>query len=153
MPRLVNAPPKHRASGPAVVTIAGRERYLEPHGTKSSRIESDRLITKWLATGRPTLSATSQPELTVAEPIVRYWQFASQHDRKRGRGTSELDNVRHALRPLKELYGRTALAEFGPLALKAIQVRMIEDGLSRGVMTPRTKTQKTRTRTKTQTLT
>jgi hypothetical protein len=40
MPRLTNAVPKyrkHRASGKAVVTIAGQDHYLGPHGTKASK--------------------------------------------------------------------------------------------------------------------
>lgn len=47
MPRLTNSLPKyrkHRASGQAVVTIAGRDCYLGPHGTKASRLEYDPLI-------------------------------------------------------------------------------------------------------------
>ena len=40
MPRLTRANPKyrkHRASGQAVVTLDGRDRYLGPHGTNASR--------------------------------------------------------------------------------------------------------------------
>jgi hypothetical protein len=44
----------HRASGQAVVTIAGQDHYLGPHGTTASRIEYDRLVGEWLAAGRPT---------------------------------------------------------------------------------------------------
>ena len=43
---------KHRASGQAIVTIAGRSHYLGPHGTVSSRTEYDRLIAEWIANGR-----------------------------------------------------------------------------------------------------
>ncbi len=66
-----------------------------------------------------------------------YWKFAQQHYRKRDKGTSEIDNIRYALRPLKELYAATLVEDFGPLALKALQGRMIEDGLSRGVINSR----------------
>ncbi len=55
MPRLSQAVPryqKHRATGQAVVRVNGRDYYLGPHGTKASRLEYDRLIGEWLATGR-----------------------------------------------------------------------------------------------------
>ena len=57
MPTLVNEVPKyrkHRASGQAVVTLAGKTKYLGPHGTRASHLEYDRLIGEWLAAGRPT---------------------------------------------------------------------------------------------------
>ena len=140
MPRLVNAVPKyqkHRASGQAVVCIAGRDHYLGPYGTKASRLEYDRLITEWLAAGRPTASDIASHDLTISEICHRYWQFAKQHYRKNGKGTSEQDNIRYALRPLRQLYGRTSVKDFGPLGLKALQSKMIEEGLSRGVINSR----------------
>ena len=62
---------KHRGSGKAVVTIAGRDHYLGPHRSKASRIEYDRLITEWLAAGRPATIA-EQTDITVSELIVQY---------------------------------------------------------------------------------
>ena len=61
---------KHRGSGQAVVTIAGRDHYLGPHRSKASRIEYDRLITEWLAAGRPATIA-EQTDITVSELIVQ----------------------------------------------------------------------------------
>ena len=139
MPRLSQSVPKyrkHRASGQAVVTIAGRDHYLGPHGSKASKLEYDRLITEWLAAGRPTTVAPVG-ELTISEIILRYHTFAKGHYRKGGRGTSEIDNIKYALRPLRELYGRMPVSEFGPLALKALQAKMIEERLSRGVINSR----------------
>ncbi len=45
--------------------------------------------------------------------------------------TSEVTNIRYALRPVKELYGHTLARDFGPLALKAIQQRFILDRICR----------------------
>jgi hypothetical protein len=140
MPRLTNSVPKyrkHKRSGQAIVTLSGCDHYLGPHGTKASKLEYDRVITEWLAAGRPSLPNTSKSDLTITELCAAYWRFAKQYYRKGGKGTSELDNVKYALRPLKELYGRTQVEDFGPLALKALQVRMIEDSLSRGVINSR----------------
>jgi len=45
--------------------------------------------------------------------------------------TSEVVNLELALRPLRELYGRTRAAEFGPLQLKAVREVMVGKGWSR----------------------
>jgi hypothetical protein len=77
MPKLTQAVPKyrkHRASGQAVVTIAGRDHYLGSYGTKASRIEYDRIISEWLVSGRqPIIALEETPTLTVAELVARYW--------------------------------------------------------------------------------
>lgn len=67
MPRLTNAVPKyrkHRASGQAIVTITGRDHYLGPHGTKASKAEYDRLVTEWLASGRPSIPDAQSSDMT-----------------------------------------------------------------------------------------
>jgi len=125
MPRLYNGVPKyrrHRASGQAVVTIAGHDHYLGPHRSQVSHREYDRLVGEWLAAGRPGAQAspTAAP-LTIDEVLARHWRFAQQHYRKNGQPTAELDNIRLALRPLQALFGHTAAADFGPLALKAVR--------------------------------
>lgn len=140
MPRLTQSVPKyrkHKASGQAIVTLAGRDYYLGPHNTKASKVEYDRLITEWLAGGRPTSPDSANRDLTITELLATYWRFAQGHYRKNGKGTSELDNIRNAVRPLKTLYGQTTVAEFGTLALKAIQQQFIRDGISRGVINSR----------------
>ena len=140
MPRLSKSLPKyrkHKRSGQAIVTIGGKDHYLGPYGTKASKLEYDRIVSEWLAAGRALPADDGSGGLTVAELCARYWRFAKGHYRKRGKGTSELDNIRYALRPLRELYGNSDASDFGPLALKALQVRMIESGLSRGVINSR----------------
>ena len=54
MPKLKNAVPKyrkHKASGQAVVTIAGTDHYLGKFNSKPSKKLYDRLIGEWLASG------------------------------------------------------------------------------------------------------
>ena len=121
---------KHRTSSQAVVTLSGRDHYLGPHDTKASKIEYDRLIGEWLANGRNPLHATSQ-DILLVELCLRYWEFAKGHYQKNGRCTKVTPGIKCALRYLREWYGKTPAAEFGPLALKAIRDRMIEDALSR----------------------
>jgi hypothetical protein len=135
MPKLSNIVPKyrkHRASGQAVVVLCGVDHYLGPHGTKVSKAEYDRLISEWLAVGRrSTAPQQDQTSLTVAELILAYWKFAKQHYIKNGKPTSEQPAIRWAVKPLKDLYGRTTAVDFGPVALKTVRLKYLQDGLSR----------------------
>lgn len=131
MPRLVHSCPKyrrHRKSGQAVVTLNGRDHYLGHHGTKTSRIEYDRLIGEWLAAGRTPLGIQA-PTLTVVELCLRYLKFATAYYNG---NPKVMPGIKRSIDYLRELYGRTPAVEFGPLALKAIRQRMVEEGLSRG---------------------
>ncbi len=133
MPRLLNTPPKlrlHKASGQAVVSINHRDFYLGPWQSKASRIEYDRLIGEWLANNRQLPAEVDSP-LSINELIAAYWKFAERYYVKDGRPTC-LAGIRVALRFLRSSYGNTLVKDFGPLALKALQDRMIEGGQSRG---------------------
>jgi hypothetical protein len=135
MPRLTNRVPKycrHKASGQAVVTIQGRDHYLGPWKSKASRLEYDRLISEWIAAGRPVAGTSSAHDISIAELCAKYWPFAKRHYVKNGRQTDTIYGVKVALRLLRENYGHTRAAEFGPLALKAIRKQLIELDLSRG---------------------
>ena len=118
----------HRPSGQAVVTLNGHDNYLGNWNTKASRAEYDRLIGEWLAGGR-CLSGDSA--LTVNELALRYWRFAKHYYRKDGHPTAEVAGIRVALRISRKTYGNTRVADFGPLAIKALQAKMIELGQSR----------------------
>ena len=135
MPKLKNSVPKyrkHKASGQAVVTIAGNDRYLGKYGTKPSKMLYDRLVGEWLATGRE--APPPDPEaLTVTELLARYWRFAKQHYRlPNGTPSDTLEVTKPALRMLKELYGDLVADDFGPIALKRLQQYGVEQGHSRG---------------------
>jgi len=122
---------KHRSSGQALVTLGGRDYYLGPHGTKASKIEYDRLITEYLANGRQPLH-TSPAEITVVELCARYIDFAKGYYRKKdGSQTTSATSVARDLKLLCGPYGRLPAIEFGPLALKAVRQRMIDEGQSR----------------------
>ena len=121
MPKLRHRLPKcrrHPATNQAIVTIDNRMFYLGPFDSKRSRAEYDRIIAEWLSNGRRLPDEEAAP--TVNELILAYWQFAQNYYRKPdGSPTSEIENIRQALRPLRRLYGPKHAAEFGPLALVA----------------------------------
>jgi integrase len=73
----------------------------------------------------------------VDEVILRYWRFSLEYYRKNGCPTGEVDNIRAALRPVRQLYGSTPAKDFGPDALEIVQHAMIDSGLSRNVVNGR----------------
>ena len=76
-----------------------------------------------------TVGAT--PGVTIVELAAAYWQYAVSNYVKDGQPSGQLPHVRVALRVLRDLYGETAAAEFGPLKLKAIQAHLAERKLAR----------------------
>lgn len=120
---------KHRASGQAIVTLGGRDFYLGPHGTKSSKLEYDRLVAEWLGRGR-----VIQPDecgATVAQVIVAYVKHAKRYYRKSGKETREAGCIVDAMRFVRRLYGKKSADEFGPMALQVVREEMIKVGWSR----------------------
>jgi hypothetical protein len=131
MPKLSHSLPKyrrHRATGQAIVTLAGRDHYLGPYGTALSRSEYDRVIAEWVSQGRPDGTEPLAVDVTVNELLAAYLRFAKGYFVRNGATTSEFDCIRYAMKPLKELYGRTLVKDFGPLALKAVRQKMIDAG-------------------------
>jgi integrase len=121
----------HKQSGQAIVTLSNgtgerRDVLLGRYGTAESQAEYTRVLAEWQANGRrfPQAAAT---DLTVNELLLAFWRHAEQHYRRPdGTPTAEIDCLRAALRPLRQLYGHTRVKDFGPLALKAVRQRMVE---------------------------
>ncbi len=133
MPKLVHALPKyrkHKASGQAVVTLSGRDHYLGPHGTKASRILYDRLVAEWMVQGRRPAVAYEE-SIAVVVLCDRYLKHAEAYYRKNGESTGVVAGVKCAIKYLRTWYGREPAAEFGPLALKTLLQKMVDDRLSR----------------------
>jgi len=132
MPRLTRSNPsyrKHKASRQAVVTINGRDVYLGPYGSKASRDEYDRLIGEWLTNGRRPTADAQAGGLAVVELICAYWAFCESYYVSENPG--EIHSIRLVIRVLRRLYGRVAVCEFGPLALKSVRTEMVAMGWSR----------------------
>jgi len=129
MPKLRdNAVPSyrlHKQSGNAIITLNGKDIILGPHGTPASKAEYRRRIAEWMAAGKQIVA--SDPLLTIAELIDQYRGHVECFYRHLdGSPTSEVKNIRQALRPLRKLYGTTPAAQFGPLKLKSVMVAMID---------------------------
>jgi integrase len=111
-----------------------RDVLLGTYGTKESRANYAKTIAEWEAADRCLPSAEKQQDLTVNELIAIFLPHAEQHYRHAdGSNTGELHDYKLSLRPLRELYGFTPAAEFGPLALKAIRETLIHKPITRNV--------------------
>ncbi len=121
----------HKPSGQAVVTLNGKDHYLGPWNSPESKSEYDRVIAEWIANGRQLPDRTHGSRYTVAELIGRYLEFARVYYANGGETTNEFTGIKEAVRPLQELYARLSVADFGPLALKAVRQVMIDKGWCR----------------------
>ena len=117
----------HKARGLAVVTLGGKDFYCGKFGSPESRREYDRVVGEWLAAGRPEVVGAPH-RLTVAELLVSYMRFAEGYYLPPSR---EIEGIALALRPLKETYGHTLAADFGPLSLRAVRDGWVRAGLAR----------------------
>lgn len=133
MPRLVNSVPKYRkhASGQAVVRIGGHDFYLGKFGSADSKQAYRRHLAEWVADDRPA-HVTPASDVTVAEVCAAFLRHAKKFYVKNGKITDEVACYKVVLKYLRELYGKTDAAEFGPKGLKAIREQMIRAGNSRG---------------------
>lgn len=122
----------NKTTNRAVVTLNGVDYWLGRYGTPESREKYNRLVAEWLSSGRTSTAAPSPSDITIVELIARFWIHAEGFYRKPdGSPTSEIDNFRSALRPLRSLYSSTPAAKFGPKSLAAVRQRMVEAGWCR----------------------
>ncbi|MFO0947709.1 MAG: site-specific integrase [Planctomycetota bacterium] len=135
MPRQSHSYRLHSKSGQAFVEINGKRTYLGKHGSEASLEAYRKLITQHRARQRAQEIAreTETPDhgITVTELIDHYRKHVSGYYIKDGVQTSEVDNIRQAVRPLRETFGDVYVSDFGPKLLKAVRERMIEAGRSR----------------------
>ncbi|HUW30810.1 MAG TPA: site-specific integrase [Planctomycetota bacterium] len=128
---------RHRPSGQAVVTIERKDHYLGPWRSRESKLAYERLISEWLANGRCLPRGnfqSAQSDVTIAELVLKYVQFAESYYAKGGQPTKELDRIKSAVKPLNRLYSSELARDFGPLALKAVREVFVSSGISRGVV-------------------
>ncbi len=143
-------PPKYRlnrARGQAFVEIDGKRRYLGVHGTPESWAKYYEAIAGLGATGPtppappppPAITPTAPPPtsapaaeapmpegVTVAELADRYLTYCETYYRAAdGTQTTEVRNMRRAIRPVVDLYGRFPAAGFRPLMLKAVREQLM----------------------------
>lgn len=137
MPRRHRVPSyrRHKQSGQAIVTLTDglgnrRDVLLGSYGSDESRAEYARVIAEWEASGRHLSRAPGAVRgPSINELILAYCHFIEGYYRHQdGTPTSEVYNIKLAMRALKDLYGHTVAAEFDTLALEAVRERYIRQG-------------------------
>jgi integrase len=126
----------HKPTGQAVVRLNGRDFYLGAHATPASVEKYNRLVSEWLTAGRqlrPSPAATGAAgSITIAEVCLRYLAHVDVYYRAAdGRPTKEPATIRQAIRILCDRYERAPVADFGPLAFRAVRQAMIAEGWCR----------------------
>jgi hypothetical protein len=102
----------HKQSGQAVVTLCGRDILLGKFNSPESLAKYNAEVARWIANGHRPVEVPA--DATVGELLVRYRQHVEVYYRKGGVATSEVDNIRQAMRPLRHLFGGLQAAKSPP---------------------------------------
>ena len=126
----------HKGSGQALVQINGERIYLGKHGSKESKEKFKRLVAEYLSSGQSRKPGVDggpgqRFTLSVNDLILAFWRHAKKRYVKNGLPTTEIHSFRTALGPVRDLYGREPATSFGPLALVACRLKLIEAGICR----------------------
>jgi integrase len=118
--------------------MGGKAIYLGKHGTAEADAAYKALVGQW--SGAPIGKAFEAPspitaaaELSIAEALTHFKAHVEQYY-----GVSrEVDNLREALRPLRERFGWMTMSQFGPLQLRVLRNAWIDEGLARNTINAR----------------
>jgi integrase len=133
---------KHKQTGQARAVWSDalgirRQKLLPgPFDSPESRTAFAKLQLEILSS--PTHGPMTGSALSVAELLAHFLTHAEKHYRHPdGEPTEELAWYKFSMRPLRELFGETPAASFGPLALKTVRQKMVSDGLARPTINAR----------------
>jgi integrase len=83
----------------------------------------------------PTRSAVETTDISLAEVFAAYLAHATRYYADAdGNPTKEIDNMKAAIRPARELYAATPAVQFGPKALAAVRQHMVGLGWCRSLV-------------------
>jgi len=135
----------HKPTGQARCYVNGKTVYLGKYGSEESRIRFGEIVGRLIGgqsidpiartkSGSPTCAESSDPGPSVGEICLAFLRHAETHYVKNDKPTSQMHVLRSVVKPLNLLYGLTPASDFGPLALKAVRQRLIEQGWCRDVI-------------------
>jgi integrase len=137
----------HRYGCVSLPTGTGtRKDVLLGRHSKQAKAEYARVIAEWEAKDRrgvPGETDHKTPDLSIAELLAAYWKHAEGYYRdKDGNPTGEINDLRFALKPVREMFGDLDASKFTPLCLKSIRQRMITQPITTRIKTVDPKTSK-----------
>lgn len=118
----------HKASGNAIVTIAGKMHYLGPYGSEESRARYDELIGEHKANSSDPTTTTST---TVSQLCLAYLRYCKAFYAVDGNPTAEVCAVKGMLKRFRKRYGELLTCHIRPKHLEAVIEHMANKGLSR----------------------
>ncbi|HUY35473.1 MAG TPA: hypothetical protein VMV69_22200 [Pirellulales bacterium] len=125
----------HKASGQAIVEVGGKVAYLGPYDSPKSREKYHRIVAELQRDPDPAVAIKTlrdQRKLSLNELLLAYWQFAQGYYRKPDGGPAkEQEKMWGVIERLMDRHGPMDAAEFGPIALKEVRAKMVQDDLAR----------------------
>jgi integrase len=121
----------------AVVTLDGKAHYLGPYGSPKSHALYKKLTARWLQKQSASTSPTDHlfaRSFTIGELALAYCKFAAGYYVKNGCQTSQIHTENSGMRALVAQGEFEQAAEFGPVKLKGVQKRLIDQGLCRNTI-------------------
>ncbi len=129
---------RHKQTGHAYAKFDGRQFWFGPYDAPETHERFARALVAWRVTGHPQAPQDFRGELTVADIVARYLEFAERYYcGPDGSPTREIANVRDAVRPLLVAYGTLPVAELGVRELKIAREQLIVRGLARTTINDR----------------
>jgi integrase len=89
---------------------------------------------EYLAPKRSPASHAVPNGALIATLLLQFRQFAAEYYQKNGKPTTELGAYDLVIKSVSRLYGTSSVADFGPLALKAVRQAWLDAGLSRSTI-------------------
>ena len=115
----------HKATGQGYVVLNGKAIALGKYGQPDTLEKYHQAVAEWLSCNRQL--PTQQDHITVKEMLARFWVHAQEYYRHaNGTPTSEVENLRQAMRPLKQVYANNRVIDFGPRCLRTVRQTMID---------------------------
>jgi integrase len=135
----------HKPTGQAQVRVDGKMFYLGEYGSEKSRIRYSEIIAK-LTSGVPidpigiakrkrNANSGQDPDSgpSVAELVLAFKSHSEAYYRKpNGKMTDEVQCLKSAMKPVRELFGLVPTRDFTPLMLKTVRETYIGNGWTRG---------------------
>ena len=123
----------HKARGLAVVVIDGKSIYLGEFNSPESVQKYNAKIAEWRRkqSVRSEPTETTRAIFTCGDFALDYLAYAERYYVKNNQPTSQVHQVKQALKALVALYETLPAAEFGPTKLKNVRQHLVSQGKTR----------------------
>ena len=119
----------HKASGQAYINVAGRRKYIGRADLPDVKERYQRALAELAANG---IAGGSVAVLSVAELLAAFLEhYEANYFGSDANGGRRLRFCKAVIKPVRELYGRSLVEDFGPKRLRAVQHVFVGKGWSR----------------------